>query len=60
MEGKKCSKKRYINRITSPFRAIYATIAVSVWEILSFGVLTPYVLGLWEYAYKFMEVEEEN
>lgn len=58
MGEKKPSKKKYINMITCPFRAIYATIAVSVWEILSFGILTPYVVGLWEYAYKFMEIEE--
>lgn len=51
--------KKYINMATCPFRAVYATIATAIWEVLSFGVLTPYMLLLWTEAYKFMEINEK-
>ena len=57
---KKNSKiKKYINIITTPFRAIYATVAVAIWEVLSLGVLAPYITSLWQHAYDFLKLNED-
>lgn len=52
--------KKFVNSFTCPFRAIYATIAVAIWQVLSFGVLSPYILPLWEQAYLLMELDEDT
>ncbi len=58
-KSKVLQMKKYINIATRPFRAIYATVAAAVWEILSFGVITPYIIFLWNQAYEFLEIDEK-
>lgn len=49
---------RGINKVTVPFRAIYATIVSSILEVLSLGVASPYIKLFWKYAYDFLKIEE--
>lgn len=59
MAKKKSGKARkYINMVTCPFRAVYATIAVALWEVLSLGVLAPYITSLWQYVFDFLKIDE--
>lgn len=50
--------RKYINIITCPFRAIHATLAITIWEVLSLGVISPYIKFLWKHVYTCLQLDE--
>lgn len=50
--------RKCINTITSPFRAIHATLVSIIGEVLSLGVLSPQIKFLWKYIYSLLELSE--
>lgn len=53
------STKRRINIFTAPLRALYASVAIVWWEILTLGVL-PNVRLCWRYLYDIFQLNTEE
>ena len=51
--------KKRINFLTAPLRALYASVAVVWWEILTLGVL-PNVRLCWRYLYDLFQLDVED
>lgn len=49
-----------INLVTTPFRAIYATVISSILEVLSLGSVSPFIKLIWLYIYELLKIKESR